>query len=795
MSRAALVALLVGCSPLPDSLRSLEPYPNPVGPGHPMYAPQPHRDHPAEVAVDGAGRAWVSLPGTVDLPGSELAVVDGGHVERVALEGSSPVGLAVHPDGRWLVAFQRFSNFAALVDTERDRVVDALPMEFYAVEGAFTPDGRELWVTNRWRDAVVVFAVDEDAGGLRLRERDRIGVGTNPRDLAVSADGRTVAVAALTGGIVTLIDTGTHDAVAIDLRAPANGLAWVGDHLVVATTSASTNHPPLAGPDGDLDGHPGDGTPNVNFQDLQNELAVIDRRDASVTRRYTSDTICCRDYRDVDPDDLDRYGDLLPPRETWIVEGALPEQVVADRDAVWVSFPGSGELQRFEVDVTGQLTPHPAVPAAGHAPHGMAVHGGELLVVHQLSETLAIHDADDGSVRREVVVGDLAGGRFPSTDAEIGELFNTVTAPFTVDGDQSCAMCHREGSNIDKAIGMPLTRYPGIGLRMTMAYRGAGDTRPWFFESAFDQDNFKPVMNEFARIENFCCTDYVLFPDGAPPDCATNPPPECDGPNAASVDGFAVSEARGFPHPRPRPDVTRDAFYLRQAAAVFGRTESFGDTVYQVDPLTGDELPVSLVFEGVTRSLGAFLMIEPRLLPNPNPADRDTVRRGKALFERSDVACATCHPAPTFSASIENNPSNVPLRMGPVVTPHRDADGVNLDLLADGFIGVFPLAEQTTCDEVCGPLACDADPNACDEIREVRFGAPQLRGIWDRARSMLHDGRARGLREVLCTPGHPALLPGEQGFNERDGAPDTHGGTSHLSERDIADLIAYLETL
>ncbi len=77
----------------------------------------------------------------------------------------------------------------------------------------------------------------------------------------------------------------------------------------------------------------------------------------------------------------------------------------------------------------------------------------------------------------------------------------------------------------------------------------------------------------------------------------------------------------------------------------------------------------------------------------------------------------------------------------------------------------------------------------------MRLGVPSLRGIWDRAPSMLHDGRAQSLREVLSTPGHAALQEGEQGFNESDGIPDTHGGTSHLSAGDVEDLIAYLETL
>jgi len=39
------------------------------------------------------------------------------------------------------------------------------------------------------------------------------------------------------------------------------------------------------------------------------------------------------------------------------------------------------------------------------------------------------------------------------------------------------------------------------------------------------------------------------------------------------------------------------------------------------------------------------------------------------------------------------------------------------------------------------------------------------------------------------------LLPGETGFNERNGSYDTHGGTSQLSKYQMQDLIHYLLTL
>ncbi|MDP2305682.1 MAG: YncE family protein [Pseudomonadota bacterium] len=764
--------------------RTLTPYPNPFGPDDALWAPQPHRSNPQEIAVVGR-RAFVSLSGSADQPDHRVAVVDLDTLAVVAhVEvGSNPIGLAVR--GGEVVVFNRFSNWMSVIDAATLEV-RALPTDFYAMEGAFSPDGGELWITNRWRDAVIVAEMDGD----EVVREERLAVGANPRDIAFSDDGARVAVANLTGLTVSLFDAPTRNEVRrIAVGAPPNGLAFAGDWLLVATTSASTHHLPFDGPDGDGDGLPGDGTPNVNFQDMQNELVVYDAATGEQAWRYTSDSICCRDFRDVDPDDAARHGDLLPPSDTWIVGGALPEQIVVDGNDVWVGYSGSDQLQRFTLDpVTGALAPG-EVRNTGLAPHGLAIDGDRVLVAHRLGETLGIY----GETAVEVLVGDPG---FPATDAEIGELFNSVTAPFTVDGDQACVQCHRDGGNIDKAVGMPLARHPGINRRMVMAYRGAVDTRPWFFETAMDETNFRAVINEFARVENFCCEDYTLFPDGAPADCVSNPPPECDTePNAGSVDGFAAARGTGLEHARPTAAVTRDAFFEAAAARIIGRTTTFGDGVYYEDPVTGARAPLSLNLEGITRALGVFLLTDTQLLPNPNDPDSAAARRGRALFESTSVGCATCHPSPTFALATDTNPAGLPLQLAPVVTPDRDAAGINLDLLSDGFLATFPDTDQDTCDAVCGEGACEEDAYACDDLLDVKFGVTTLRGIWDRAPHLLHDGRANGLREVLCTPGHPALLPGETGFNERDGIPNTHGSTSQLTPAEIADLIAYQATL
>ncbi len=784
---------------------TLAPYPNPFGPSDPRFAEQPHRQRPQEVLVHPDGRrAYVSLSGLVDDPAHEVAVVD---VERGALlskveVGAGAFGLALHPAGRYLVALSRFTNFACVIDTATDQVLHRPPFDLYATDALFDANGR-LYVTNRALDALVVYDTLALDGGLAFTKVATIPVAQNPRDLALSPDGATVAVASQSALAVSLIDTAAlSERARVDLRAPAIDVAFAGDFVVVPTLSASSHHLPFEGPDGDGDGRPGDGTPNVNFQDLQNELAVLRSSDGAIVQRYTSDTICCKDFRDVDPRDTARHGELLPPQDTWIVAGANPEQVVVGEvggeTRAFVGYSSSSEVQAFAVDLaTGALSSRFVVPATGHSPSGLALTGDRLVVANRLSESVGIHSALDGAAAATVVVGDVTRGDFPATDVEIGELVNDLTSAFAIDGDQSCSMCHRENSNIRKALSMPLLRYPAMSSRLVQAYRGAADTRPWFIEAAMDETNFLPVTNEFARIENFCCSDYTLWPDGAPPSCATDPPPECtSAPNANSVDSFEPTRtATPYPQPRPTTSLTRSQHFLAAFERLTGRTESFGDGIYFEDPVTLERAPVLIDFDGVTRALGLFLLAAPRLLPNPYDPKAPAALRGQALFESSATGCSVCHPAPTFAVSTDNNPFDVPLRFPPVVTPVRGPDGTNYDLLNAGFMGVFPMTEQDTCTEYCGAEVCADDPKACDDRMNLRMGVPTLRGTWDRAELFLHDGRATSLREVLCTPGHPALKDGERGFNERDGIVDTHGGTSHLTPQEIDDLIAYLLTL
>jgi mono/diheme cytochrome c family protein len=286
------------------------------------------------------------------------------------------------------------------------------------------------------------------------------------------------------------------------------------------------------------------------------------------------------------------------------------------------------------------------------------------------------------------------------------------------------------------------------------------------------------VINEFARRENFCCEQTDTRVWGALPTrgacdadatiagchhvlrCEEDPPPAC------------ATRRYGSPH------LTRDAHFRAAAMRVLHRDTSFGDVLYTehlAPDGTIERRPIPLGFDGITGALGVFLRTHARLLPNPNAAlPSADVRRGALLFASSETGCAGCHPLPTGAIAVAGSISE-PLAMPFVVSPLRHAaTGVDLDRVSVGFLRTFPRTRQ-------------------DESG-LRIGVTSVRGAWDRVR-FLHHGAARSLREVIATPGHPGLDPGETGHNERDGLPDTHGGTSQLRRDELAALAAYVETL
>lgn len=827
----ALAPLTASCGPddSVDAIKTLAPDPNPIGPSDPLWSPQPHRDRPRALCLskDGA-KAWVMLGGTEDDPGNSVAVVDLA-AERVTSRielAPSPWDCALDPSGRYLVVLLRTSDHAIVLDTETDTEVARIAVPFYTEHAIFRPDGRRVYLANRWKDSVLSWDVDL-ATGFRVLRTDYDGLlpeedmGTpvtdNPSSMAFSSDGRRLFVGSATGCDVAVLDGSTGALIDADgdatttarglppgmstlgLHSPVGGLAVSGRYLFVSDMGRGLGAQPNLGFDIDENAAPGDGTANQSFQDSQNEIGVYDTGTLEEVHRYTSDTMCCMDFRDVDSDHPEKGAGLpnedqwapdvvafLPPRSRWIVAGALPEAMAAYDDTLWVAFSASNEVQGFAIAADGGLSPLQKAGRlyrTGYNPKALAIADGRIVTVDRLGESLtSFRPAIDppGAGERTFVVGDRTAGPFPTTDAELGEGINEMTAAFTIDGDQACVQCHRDNGALARPFVMPLQSSRAYSLRGVMAQRGLYDTRPWFFESAMDETNFFPVLNEFARKENFCCegADQLVWKHYPKvEDCVANealagchhvlhceedPPPEC------------ATRPYG-----KTPFLRRSAFIKDGARRLFGRDTTFGDALYVPDP-DGTHQPLDLDFDGITRAVGLFMLRTPRLLPNPNRAlALPTARRGESLYKQPGVGCATCHPLPnTTTATLPTlfSPSGMPVRFPPVITPERRPDGTDAMLVTQQFIDTFPQTVQ-------GPEG-------------LHIGATPLRGLWDRPRTrMLHDGRGRSLRETLATPGHSALLPGDVGRNERDGVFDTHGGTSQLDRYQLADLMNFVLTL
>ena len=141
---------------------SLAPVANPNG----APEPQPRRDHPSdvEISLDGT-KAYVALQGSELEPGSEIAVIDLALrkvIKRVELKkngvtgvaGSSPFRIIPHPAGRHLFIINRFSNFASILDTVSDEIVEEVALDFYLQDGIFNSSGDTLFLASRYLDQV-----------------------------------------------------------------------------------------------------------------------------------------------------------------------------------------------------------------------------------------------------------------------------------------------------------------------------------------------------------------------------------------------------------------------------------------------------------------------------------------------------------------------------------------------------------------------------------------------------------------------------------------------------------------
>jgi cytochrome c peroxidase len=197
------------------------------------------------------------------------------------------------------------------------------------------------------------------------------------------------------------------------------------------------------------------------------------------------------------------------------------------------------------------------------------------------------------------------------------------------------------------------------------------------------------------------------------------------------------------------------------------------------------------------RALARYVREGLRPVQRPAAAEPALVAEGKLVFERSDVGCASCHPADfaftdgqehnihsvgraergTFAEAHMFDESGPPKRM-PIMVPEKPR-GMLLTLLN----GLEPdLQPQAPPQEPPPPQQQAREPPSThDEPVKaaripVRFNTPSL-AFLSQTPPYLHDGSAPTL-EALLRDNH-----------------DRMGTTSQLSEKEQRALVAYLESL
>lgn len=508
----AVIATVTGCEiGAGDAVVSLAAWNNlaPVANPNVTLERQPPRGNPYAIVVTENARALVTMRGSELSPGHELVAINLSTKQilgRISV-GDRPVAVALHPDGDLAVVLSSLSPYAAVVDPQKLTVTGKLEVGHYAEALVFSPDGSQLYIGSRGSDELLAFALSRRGNTLDIGERRAVKVGVNPSAVELSPDGGKLYVAEQGSLGVRVIDAASLEEITfIPFNAPVFDLKRMGSYIV-ATTLNDTNGLPCDS-DADYPGMQGDGvfdtitdrTCSRGFADIQNEIAFIDPSRNEIAVRYTSDT--------AEVSEADREGDHDPALMK--VVGSLPQKLaVVSPTRAFVTMGASFELVEFSVDQSG---PTPSFQVSnvwdtGMAPRGVGLDPAARFVVvaNTLGETVSVFDLETDT-RREVAVG-VTTPPFPSTSAEIGELF-FFTSKYATDGDQSCSHCHPDGESDGKTWGVEVVR--AYGRRSTIPTRNLHATRPLLVEGVFEEFDFSLEVEGIAFRPDFHDSSYTL---------------------------------------------------------------------------------------------------------------------------------------------------------------------------------------------------------------------------------------------------------------------------------------------
>lgn len=765
---------------------------------------QPFRSQPRALALTPDGRKlYVTLPGREGYPDWRVSVVDTA-TRKVTkwidlrpagvAAGLRPIGVKVSPVNTaifprpYVVVLNQYGNFASVIDTGTDTVVGDFATGTYAEKALFNSNGTRLYITDRVKDEVRAFRIDP---GPKFTQIAEIPTGAtdleraNPRDLDLSADGKTLYVANTLGHTIAAINV-ANDANTLVKNLGVGGLStdvkiagrWgivSGQETNTRLNGKETGHGlPTTDANGVAiknSGQPlgytpvmSDATKATTFDDIGSELNIFDTATNQFVFRYVDKG---RDYSQLvtagQVVDLHDHTDAQR-----LIRGSGPEQMVTKNGLLFVSMLHSDKVEVFRInqapsDPSGILAPAGFEFTGGVTPQGVEVSpdGRTVYVANMQTEDISFLAIDgSGNLTRQ---GYLAVGVTPSTpdpvkggngaglfatDEEVGlRWFFTSSysddgplAGFTpggFDAQKSCGFCHWDGRQdgcqwnvASNAVG---------GVKVCPQNKDISDNWPEWYEGLnSDMLAYASACNgEVIGVER---TPTALFPQ------------------QTATDRFKA----------------REEYVLKKTeenSVAIGRPE----------------------LSGKARKVGyydmAYLQIlwsqnETRLFPNPlaqvaTSSEAAQIERGRQIFTgkvaQGGAGCADCH------------------HNGNVI-----ANGVPNDTFQDYNIHEPGVISETTVDGK-GPFYRPEN-----DYFFIKFGAPQdvgtpqnlssrntkhLRATWDAVPRYLHHGGAHTLRELLLTPDSPLLQAGERGFNFRTVRTDQNRATGFALPGETAPVL------
>lgn len=744
---------------------------------------QPFRSQPRAMALTADGRKlYVTLPGREGYPDWRVAAVDTSSrrvTSWIDLRPSgvtrglrpiavrlSPLNTSIYPV-QYAVVLNQYANFASVIDTTNDSVIGNFETGFYGEKAIFNANGTRLYVTDRFKDSVHVFRVDTGPFFTQIAE---VPTGNsdleraNPRDLDLSADGKTLYVANTLGHTIAAINV-DGDANTLLKVLPVGGLSTdvkiAGRWGIVCGQETNTRlNEPESGhgvPAKDANGvairNNGqplgylpvmtDATKATTFDDIGSELNIFDTTTNSFVFRFVDEG---RDISQlVTPGqfvDLHDHSDVQK-----IIKGSGPEQMAIRGNLLFVTMANSEKVQVFRInqnaaDPSQLLTPLDIEFTGGITPQGVEASpdGRTIYVANLQTEDVSFLAVDaNGNLQRQ---GFLPVGVTPSTPDPVkgsnGQgLFATdeekglrwfFSSAYSDDGHKSCGFCHWDGRHDGCQWNVAANAVGGV--KVCPQNKDISDNWPEWYEG---------LNNDFMAYAS-ACNGEVLLGERAPTPLF---------PQANQVDRMKA----------------REEFVLQ-------KTEENSRAIGRSD-LSGKAFKVGYFDMAYLQIL--WSQNERRLLPNPlaqfPTSDQATkIARGKQIFStkvaQGGAGCADCHH-----------------------NGNKLTNGVVDNTFQDYNIHEPGVISESTVDGD-GPFF-----RPTNDYFFTRFGPPQdvgtpqnfssrntkhLKALWDSVPRWLHYGFAHTLRELLLPPDSPLLLPGERGFNFRTVRTDQRRGANNL---------------